>query len=108
MYERVFSAVGTSDHVLTRAVSFQTREKSAEAARQVGSLIRRLLLVISRPARLLECLEFDPEEFYHLLERAEGQARSCQGITTDIPQYIVSKLGLKRDHLAGEGKRHVL
>ena len=79
----------------------QTREKSAEAARQVGSLVRRLLLVISRPARLLECLEFDPEEFYHLLERAEGQARSCQGITTDIPQYIVSKLGLKRDPLAG-------
>ena len=73
----------------------------------MGSLIRRLLLVISRPARLLECLEFDPEEFYHLLERAEGQARSCQGITTDIPQYIVSKLGLKRDHLAGERTRHV-
>ncbi|XP_043190178.1 microtubule-associated serine/threonine-protein kinase 3-like isoform X3 [Amphibalanus amphitrite] len=78
----------------------ETREKSAEAARRVSSLVRRLLLIISRPARLLECLEFDPEEFYHLLERAEGQARSCQGITTDIPQYIVSKLGLKRDPLA--------
>ncbi|XP_037087148.1 microtubule-associated serine/threonine-protein kinase 2-like isoform X2 [Pollicipes pollicipes] len=78
----------------------ETREKSAEAAHQMMFLVRRLLLIISRPARLLECLEFDPEEFYHLLERAEGQARSCQGITTDIPQYIVSKLGLKRDPLA--------
>ena len=84
------------------SVGLQTREKSAEAARRVSSLVRRLLLIISRPARLLECLEFDPEEFYHLLERAEGQARSCQGITTDIPQYIVSKLGLQRDPLAGE------
>ena len=44
--------------------------------------------------------EFDPEEFYHLLEAAEGQAK--QTIKTDIPQYIVSKLGLNRDPLAGE------
>ncbi len=43
--------------------------------------------------------EFDPEEFYHLLEAAEGQAK--QSIKTDIPQYIISKLGLNRDPLAG-------
>ena len=40
------------------------------------------MLVISRPARLLECLEFDPEEFYHLLEQAEGQAKINAGIKT--------------------------
>lgn len=57
---------------------------------------------MSRPARLLECLEFDPEEFYHLLEQAEGQARTSQGIKTDIPQYIITKLGLNRDPLAGK------
>ena len=36
--------------------------------------------------------EFDPEQFYMLLEAAEGQAR--QTIKADIPQYIISKLGL--------------
>ena len=42
--------------------------------------------------------EFDPEEFYHLLEAAEGQAK--QSIKTDIPRYIINKLGLNRDPLA--------
>lgn len=45
--------------------------------------------------------EFDPEEFYHLLEAAEGQAKGLQGIKTDIPKYIIGKLGLNRDPLAG-------
>lgn len=60
-----------------------------------------MLLVISRPARLLECLEFDPEEFYHLLEQAEGQAKINAGIKTDIPQYIINKLSLNRDPISG-------
>ena len=50
---------------------------------------------MSRVARLLECLEFDPLEFCHLLEAAEAQAK--QVIKTDIPKYIISKLGLNRD-----------
>ncbi|KAL1129727.1 hypothetical protein AAG570_012671 [Ranatra chinensis] len=77
----------------------ETKEKSHEAAIQLESIIKKLLLIISRPARLLECLEFDPEEFYHLLERAEGQAKSCQGIKADIPRYIITKLGLNRDFM---------
>lgn len=75
----------------------ETKEKSSGAAAEVTGFIRKLLLIISRPARLLECLEFDPQEFYHLLEQAEGQAKICQGIKDDIPQYIVNKLGLNRD-----------
>lgn len=63
-------------------------------------LIKKLLLIISRPARLLECLEFDPEEFYHLLEAAEGEVKGLQGIKADIPQYIIQKLGLNRDPIA--------
>ncbi|KAA0716516.1 Microtubule-associated serine/threonine-protein kinase 4 [Triplophysa tibetana] len=43
--------------------------------------------------------EFDPEEFYHLLEAAEGHAKEGQGIKTDIPRYIISQLGLTRDPL---------
>ncbi|XP_037625112.1 microtubule-associated serine/threonine-protein kinase 3 isoform X4 [Sebastes umbrosus] len=62
-------------------------------------LVRKILIIISRPARLLECLEFDPEEFYHLLEAAEGHAKVGQGIKTDIPRYIISQLGLTRDPL---------
>ncbi|RXM31929.1 Microtubule-associated serine/threonine-protein kinase 2 [Acipenser ruthenus] len=43
--------------------------------------------------------EFDPEEFYHLLEAAEGHAKEGQGIKSDIPRYIISQLGLTRDPL---------
>ncbi|XP_029285005.1 microtubule-associated serine/threonine-protein kinase 2 isoform X2 [Cottoperca gobio] len=65
----------------------------------VTQLIRKLMIIIARPARLLECLEFDPEEFYHLLEAAEGHAKEGQGIKCDIPRYIISQLGLTRDPL---------
>ncbi|XP_043946693.1 microtubule-associated serine/threonine-protein kinase 3 isoform X2 [Protopterus annectens] len=65
----------------------------------ITQLARKLLIIIARPARLLECLEFDPEQFYHLLEAAEGHAKVGQGIKTDIPQYIIGQLGLTRDPL---------
>ncbi|XP_007944868.1 microtubule-associated serine/threonine-protein kinase 2 [Orycteropus afer afer] len=74
------------------------RSESSEVA-FVIQLVKRLMIVIARPARLLECLEFDPEEFYHLLEAAEGHAKEGQGIKCDIPRYIVSQLGLTRDPL---------
>ncbi|XP_063929484.1 microtubule-associated serine/threonine-protein kinase 3 isoform X6 [Zophobas morio] len=78
----------------------ETKDKSEEAANLVTGFIKKLLLIISRPARLLECLEFDPEEFYHFLEAAEGQVKVVQGIKADIPQYIIQKLGLNRDPIA--------
>uniref|UniRef100_A0A671V0N9 non-specific serine/threonine protein kinase n=1 Tax=Sparus aurata TaxID=8175 RepID=A0A671V0N9_SPAAU len=74
------------------------RSESEEVA-IIIQLVRKILIIISRPARLLECLEFDPEEFYHLLEAAEGHAKVGQGIKTDIPRYIISQLGLTRDPL---------
>nr|XP_008519799.1 PREDICTED: microtubule-associated serine/threonine-protein kinase 2 [Equus przewalskii] len=74
------------------------RSESSEVA-FVVQLVKKLMIVIARPARLLECLEFDPEEFYHLLEAAEGHAKEGQGIKCDIPRYIVSQLGLTRDRL---------
>ncbi|KAL8178762.1 UNVERIFIED_CONTAM: Microtubule-associated serine/threonine-protein kinase 2, partial [Gekko kuhli] len=43
--------------------------------------------------------EFDPEEFYHLLEAAEGHAKEGEGIKCDIPRYIICQLGLTRDPL---------
>ncbi|KAM5323054.1 microtubule-associated serine/threonine-protein kinase 2 isoform 1-T1 [Glossophaga mutica] len=74
------------------------RSESSEVA-FVMQLVKKLMIVIARPARLLECLEFDPEEFYHLLEAAEGHAKVGQGIKCDIPRYIISQLGLTRDPL---------
>ncbi|XP_070792467.1 microtubule-associated serine/threonine-protein kinase 3 [Pituophis catenifer annectens] len=76
----------------------QERSESEEL-HFIEQLVRKLLIIISRPARLLECLEFDPEEFYHLLEAAEGHAKVGQGIKTDIPRYIISQLGLTKDPL---------
>ncbi|XP_055956452.1 microtubule-associated serine/threonine-protein kinase 3 isoform X3 [Patella vulgata] len=70
-------------------------ELSSLAYSCIYPMIKQLYIIVSRPARLLECLEFDPEEFYMLLEAAEGQAK--QTIKDDIPQYIISKLGLNRD-----------
>uniref|UniRef100_A0A8C5BLX0 non-specific serine/threonine protein kinase n=1 Tax=Gadus morhua TaxID=8049 RepID=A0A8C5BLX0_GADMO len=71
----------------------------------VTELVKKLFIIISRPARLLECLEFNPEEFYHLLEAAEDHAKEGQLLGTDIPRYIISQLGLTRDPLEGEAGR---
>ncbi|XP_055647178.1 microtubule-associated serine/threonine-protein kinase 4 isoform X4 [Falco peregrinus] len=76
----------------------QERSESGEMA-FIKQLVRKILIVIARPARLLECLEFDPEEFYYLLEAAEDHAKEGQGIKTDIPRYIISQLGLNKDPL---------
>lgn len=79
---------------------YEAYERSeSEEVSVITQLVRNILIIISRPARLLECLEFDPEEFYHLLEAAEGHAKVGQGIKTDIPRYIISQLGLTRDLL---------
>ncbi|CAG5867586.1 unnamed protein product [Menidia menidia] len=93
-----------STHLKTQEICLKDYEKSTERSDSeevnfIRELVKRILIVIARPARLLECLEFDPEEFYHLLEAAEGHAKEGQGIKTDIPRYIISQLGLTRDPL---------
>ncbi|XP_026152629.1 microtubule-associated serine/threonine-protein kinase 3 isoform X2 [Mastacembelus armatus] len=84
---------------LERLVQESTERSESEEVNFIRELVKKILIVIARPARLLECLEFDPEEFYHLLEAAEGHAKEGQGIKTDIPRYIISQLGLTRDPL---------
>uniref|UniRef100_A0A3Q1B1R7 non-specific serine/threonine protein kinase n=1 Tax=Amphiprion ocellaris TaxID=80972 RepID=A0A3Q1B1R7_AMPOC len=86
---------------LERLVLESTERSESEEVNFIRELVKKILIVIARPARLLECLEFDPEEFYHLLEAAEGHAKEGQGIKTDIPRYIISQLGLTRDPLEG-------
>ncbi|KAJ6223989.1 hypothetical protein RDWZM_002534 [Blomia tropicalis] len=78
----------------------ECREKSQASLVHLSILIRKVLVIISRPARLLECLEFDPEEFYRFLEVAEGEAKISKNIKTSIPQYIIGKLGLTQDPLS--------
>uniref|UniRef100_A0A8D0H7E5 non-specific serine/threonine protein kinase n=1 Tax=Sphenodon punctatus TaxID=8508 RepID=A0A8D0H7E5_SPHPU len=46
--------------------------------------------------------EFNPEEFYHLLEAAEDHAKEGHLVKTDIPRYIITQLGLTRDPFPGE------
>uniref|UniRef100_A0A4W3H7J5 non-specific serine/threonine protein kinase n=1 Tax=Callorhinchus milii TaxID=7868 RepID=A0A4W3H7J5_CALMI len=79
------------------------RSESTEVA-FVTQLMKKLLIIIARPARLLECLEFNPEEFYHLLEAAEDHAKEGHGVKIDIPRYIISQLGLTRDPLEGKDR----
>uniref|UniRef100_A0A8C9VLA0 non-specific serine/threonine protein kinase n=1 Tax=Scleropages formosus TaxID=113540 RepID=A0A8C9VLA0_SCLFO len=79
------------------------RSESTEVA-FVTELVKKLLIIISRPARLLECLEFNPEEFYHRLEAAEDHTKEGHLMKTDIPRYIISQLGLTRDPLEGKRK----
>ncbi|XP_072255599.1 microtubule-associated serine/threonine-protein kinase 1 isoform X2 [Pyxicephalus adspersus] len=80
------------DKLLLDAVE---RSEGSEVA-FIAQLMKNLLIIISRPARLLECLEFNPEEFYHLLEAAEDQVKEGN-LKKDIPQYILRQLGLTRD-----------
>ncbi|XP_074386402.1 microtubule-associated serine/threonine-protein kinase 1 isoform X1 [Zonotrichia albicollis] len=65
------------------------RSESEEVA-FITQLVKRLLIIISRPARLLECLEFDPAGLSQLLGRAEGPLRA------DTPRYLLRQLGRAR------------
>lgn len=62
---------------------------------------------ISHSFSSLSLQEFDPEEFYHLLEEVEDHAKAGRGIKTDIPRYIISQLGLAKDPLEGEERRRL-
>lgn len=72
-------------------LAIETREKSPEDASEIFALVRKLLLIVSRSARLLECLQFDPEEFYRVLEEEELEREM------DLVGYISRKLGLKEE-----------
>lgn len=89
--ERLLAEAGEKCYQIELSMDYLTR------------LIKKFLLIISRVARLLECIEFDPTEFCHLLDHAEQQAKQEAAIKADIPKYIVWKLGLVEkdlfDHL---------
>ncbi|KRZ37801.1 Microtubule-associated serine/threonine-protein kinase 2, partial [Trichinella pseudospiralis] len=79
-------------------ILLQAKEKSLECYPMLNDCAKKLLMIISRPARLLECFEFDPKEFYHLLKEMEEYAKEQQSrLELDIPHYVISKLGLTND-----------
>ena len=57
-------------------------------------MVSKLLMILSRPARLLECLEFDPSIFYTQLE-VEEHVLNQNKIDVDMGVYIKNKLGLE-------------
>lgn len=77
------------------------QKTSAESLKFLASISKQLLMIVSRTARLLESLEFDPDEFYRLLEETEGAIRhqlgACEARVPDLPQYIIDKLGLNKN-----------
>ena len=75
------------------------QEKTAEYQRNVQDFVsREVIYCISGLVSELCQKEGFVDEFYHLLEAAEGQAKHL--IKADIPKYIIGKLGLNRDPLA--------
>ncbi|CAF1202436.1 unnamed protein product [Adineta steineri] len=74
-------------------------EKCPQAIENLQTVVRKLLLTTARSARLLECLNFDPEDFLRTLEQVEYQAKTITDLKQDIPKYICSKLNLERNPL---------
>ena len=73
---------------------FQVRYKTnSPDIDHVNKMVPNLLMILSRPARLLECLEFDPSSFYTQLE-VEQVAIAEQHVDIDMAQYIRNKLGI--------------
>nr|CAD2192867.1 unnamed protein product [Meloidogyne enterolobii] len=91
------------------SMSVRLDETLAEAEMKVGPesykylfrLVKQMLMIVSRTARLLECLQFNPDEFYQLLGDAEVAVREQLGSGSarvpDLPQYILTKLGLNKN-----------
>uniref|UniRef100_A0A8U7NZJ9 non-specific serine/threonine protein kinase n=1 Tax=Corvus moneduloides TaxID=1196302 RepID=A0A8U7NZJ9_CORMO len=69
------------------------RSESEEVA-FITQLVKRLLIIISRPARLLECLEFDPAGLSQLLAATAGRAEGP--LRADTPRYLLRQLGGRR------------
>ena len=70
---------------------FQAKKKTTcNDLDQVDKLVNQLLYVLGRPARLLECLEFDPGLFYSQLEMEEPRVNQ----EMEMGEYIRMKLSI--------------
>ena len=78
---------------------------------QLNKVASALLIILSRPARLLECLEFNPAEFYTRLEFEEqclsqhnNKANGGGGGMIEMGDYIRNKLGIAPVEDCGDEK----
>ncbi|ESN99204.1 hypothetical protein HELRODRAFT_189030 [Helobdella robusta] len=70
------------------------RSKTSSSCDELAQMIQELLIIISRPARLLECLEFDPKDFYRKLEETEVEVKKIS--SSDVVSYVFNQLGLEK------------
>uniref|UniRef100_A0A5S6QCX2 non-specific serine/threonine protein kinase n=1 Tax=Trichuris muris TaxID=70415 RepID=A0A5S6QCX2_TRIMR len=73
----------------------EAKAKAVESYPLLKEIGTKLMIIVSRPARLLECFEFDPKEFYQMLEKVEGFIRENEDLKQGVPQYVLHKLGLR-------------
>ncbi|EDV23341.1 uncharacterized protein TRIADDRAFT_57859 [Trichoplax adhaerens] len=71
----------------------EAHSKTDRDVTPVTDMIRKLLVIVSRPARLLECLEFDENEFYDSID-ANREKDLITSLKSDVPRYVISQLGL--------------
>lgn len=80
-----------------------------QALENLNKVASALLIILSRPARLLECLEFNPAEFYTRLEFEEqcltehNKTNDGEGMTIEMGDYIRNKLGIVTEDQHGGG-----
>ena len=91
-YQRVNS------HFILKLFQVKTKTTSKELD-HINKVASDLLMILSRPARLLECLEFNPAEFYTQLEFEEQcltqhKEQNTDGVTIEMGDYIRNKLGI--------------
>jgi len=92
----------------------EAKEKSIGSSYQpTEKLIKRFMMIIARSARLLECLEFSPEDYYELISNVENDLKIQQQENTQqhncnleqkVPQYIMSRLGMTSDEIIMKNK----
>ncbi|XP_032239899.2 microtubule-associated serine/threonine-protein kinase 3 isoform X2 [Nematostella vectensis] len=76
---------------------YEAKQKTEVDMTPVRRLMRKLLVIVSRPARLLECLEFNPGEYYSMLEQEGQQMNSECPEKLDITNYVKARLGLDEE-----------
>ncbi|XP_066936599.1 microtubule-associated serine/threonine-protein kinase 3-like isoform X2 [Clytia hemisphaerica] len=104
-----FYTISDSVEKLLFGVKTKTTSKELDHINKVAS---DLLMILSRPARLLECLEFNPAEFYTQLEFEEQcltqhKEQNTDGVEIEMGDYIRNKLGIKppeNEEKPGEGE----
>jgi len=79
---------------LSNLMSEATEKSGGSTYPPVMKLVKKLMMIIARPSRLLECLEFSPEDYYKVISEAEDEAKKKSFISNEIPHYILTKLGI--------------